>query len=515
MRRQVASPLSRGHRGVPAYAITWLTILLPSCGFGVIGEAAANLAAGLSEEGKCTPTAARCQDDTVEVCGDNSSWSVLETCVAGEQCRDGECIPSCVPNCAGRECGEDGCSGSCGECSSSEVCTADGQCQTSSPDCGDGQCAASESCADCPVDCGDCCGDGVCNVAYNETCVSCSGDCGCESGEVCSATGVCECEADCSQLECGPDPVCQQSCGDCGASETCQQGRCVDVGCDDLPALPVSYSTKTRMTTCEDFTFDTEGRLLGVSMDGGDLVRVTYSGDVEILFPNVIGGGGGGMGWVRGARLLPDGDMLIADPTVSSLVRVDLDGDKQTVLSGLSDPNGIAIGTDGLAYVSTLGGKVYRVDPDSGDYTVLYSSNERYDGVTFNADYTMLYFDEEDEGEVHQIPINDDGTAGQESTLAMINGGGALNLFDGMAADECGNIYVIKMSGEVYRVNPQGEVELAVSISSGGGFGGLMSLNFGSGVGGWEEDKLYVMAQGDTMYEVNIGVRGKWEPHQP
>jgi sugar lactone lactonase YvrE len=517
MRRCLVPPLSRDHRGLPAFAVTWLAILLLSCSPGVIGDVPDNLVEGTFEDRLCTPAAVRCHDEAVERCDDNGSWSVLDTCVVGEQCRDGECVPSCVANCAGRECGEDGCSGSCGDCSSGEMCTTDGHCQNLPPGCGDDQCGASESCADCPVDCGDCCGDGVCDVAYNETCVSCSDDCGCGSGEVCGATGVCECQPDCSQLECGLDPVCQQSCGDCGASKTCQQGRCVDVSCDDLPPLPVSYSTMTGMTTCEDFTFDTEGRLVGVTMNGGDLIRMTYSGAVELLIPDVGGGGGGGgMGWVRGTRFLPDGDLIIADPTVSSLVRVDLNGDVQTIRSGVSEPNGIAIGMDGFAYLATLAGKIYRVNPDNGDYSVLLSSNERYDGITFNADYTMLYFDEENEGEIHRLPIYSDGTAGQESTLATINGGGMMDLYDGMAADECGNAYVIKMSGEVYRVTPQGDVDLVVSVSTGGSFGGgIMALNFGTGVGGWGEDQLYVMGQGDRVYEVDIGVRGKWEPHLP
>jgi len=71
--------------------------------------------------------------------------------------------PDFQPDCDGRECGDDGCGGSCGTCSPGLVCTDDGAC-----------------------------------VA---------------------------CEANCTGRECGDDG-CGGSCGTCGADETCQSGRC-------------------------------------------------------------------------------------------------------------------------------------------------------------------------------------------------------------------------------------------------------------------------------------------------
>lgn len=41
--------------------------------------------------------------------------------------------PSCTPSCAGRECGTDGCGGSCGSCSASETCSAAQQCEPNPP----------------------------------------------------------------------------------------------------------------------------------------------------------------------------------------------------------------------------------------------------------------------------------------------------------------------------------------------------------------------------------------------
>ena len=50
-------------------------------------------------------------------CGGNSG--------RGPNCQEG-C--ACVPDCGGKECGDDRCGGSCGQCGPNEVCTPDGVC---------------------------------------------------------------------------------------------------------------------------------------------------------------------------------------------------------------------------------------------------------------------------------------------------------------------------------------------------------------------------------------------------
>jgi hypothetical protein len=70
----------------------------------------------------------------------------------------------CEPSCVGKQCGSDGCAGSCGVCGAGKVCEA-------------GQCKASV------------------------------------------------CEPACGSAECGPDG-CGGSCGECGAAEVCEAGTC-------------------------------------------------------------------------------------------------------------------------------------------------------------------------------------------------------------------------------------------------------------------------------------------------
>ena len=84
---------------------------------------------------------------------------------------------------------------------------------------------------DCPADkdCGtrECGPDPVCNLS----CGDCGADETCNDG-VCEAP-TCPDAKDCTGLECGPDPVCQESCGDCDAGEICDAGTCVGVTCPD------------------------------------------------------------------------------------------------------------------------------------------------------------------------------------------------------------------------------------------------------------------------------------------
>jgi len=119
----------------------------------------------------------------------------------------GTCECDCVPNCTGRECGSDGCGGSCGSCSGSEICTPGGVCDTTAPNCpADRDCTGRE-CGPDPV-CGTSCG-------------TCSGS------ETCNASGRCDCTPNCSGRECGSDG-CGGSCGSCSGSETCNaSGTCV------------------------------------------------------------------------------------------------------------------------------------------------------------------------------------------------------------------------------------------------------------------------------------------------
>jgi hypothetical protein len=105
----------------------------------------------------------------------------------------------CLPDCEGRECGDDGCGGVCGTCTGDKSCTDDGIC---APECGNGLCKAFENCKSCPADCGECCGNGTCDGGWGETCGTCAEDCGCAGYGLC-LDGECAACFETAQVEGG------------------------------------------------------------------------------------------------------------------------------------------------------------------------------------------------------------------------------------------------------------------------------------------------------------------------
>jgi hypothetical protein len=265
------------------------------CGNDGCGASCGTCAAGKGCDpaaGKCVSPAACCAPGAVddpaiaacdcyacvcmyspECCDAGGAWSAAcaSVCV---QC-GGSC--PCEFDCKGRECGDDGCGGTCGTCTGGEACVA-GTCRGEYPErcVGDAEPSAescyagltAEGCCDagghavwCGPDgklyCGDCGADGACTTVpgVGATCGpagspagagcaggpcvgkckglncgddGCGGVCGtCAEGEVCKE-GKCWCVPDCKDKECGPAAACGGTCGYCKGGKVCQGYKCVD-----------------------------------------------------------------------------------------------------------------------------------------------------------------------------------------------------------------------------------------------------------------------------------------------
>lgn len=188
-----------------------------------------------------------CPADCGQCCGDGACVAGVgedcSTCPAdcgcgeGEACDERQCVPVCVPQCAGRDCGPDGCGGVCGDCDAGEECQ-QGVCRDlCQPDCegrvcgGDG---CGGSCGMCEA--GEACDDGVCGAVCSPDCDGrvcgpdgCGGFCGnCGVGAFCTEAGQCEavCMPSCDGRRCGDDG-CGGLCGVCGPDEACDaDGQC-------------------------------------------------------------------------------------------------------------------------------------------------------------------------------------------------------------------------------------------------------------------------------------------------
>ncbi|MBR57575.1 MAG: hypothetical protein CMH54_05895 [Myxococcales bacterium] len=195
---------------------------------------------------ECSWDGGDCCPSTNESCATAFAFPCI--CLDPDACENNpaNCTSGCVPNCAGKECGEDGCGGSCGSCVFGETCSATGQCEAGSgctPDCQGKNCGADGcggSCGSCGA--GEQCQNGVCSNAggcmpdcAEKECGDdgCGGSCGyCGLQKICGADFTCEdCITTCDGKECGDDG-CGGQCGYCDAGETCSTfGFCIQEGC--------------------------------------------------------------------------------------------------------------------------------------------------------------------------------------------------------------------------------------------------------------------------------------------
>jgi len=222
-------------------------------------------------------------------------------------CEKGQCVP-CTPVCQSKECGDDGCGGSCGECLAGYQCEADGKCFKECDSCAPWQTCVKTVCQNPPSmgacyygnmlseDCHGLTAKGCCAGTDGRDRYYCgdASDCPgiyekclcyqkCSSSYVCSydswyAEFQCEyppakkdpagnlycdwwsCVPNCTGKECGDDG-CGGKCGTCPADFTCASGKCNWIGLTSCPGTgSPAYSS------CQGITYegccDGKGRLL-------------------------------------------------------------------------------------------------------------------------------------------------------------------------------------------------------------------------------------------------------------
>ena len=216
-----------------------------------------------------------CEPDPTVLCKDGEcelkdyyigpgKWGKVDcgSCPVGLGCVDNKCVAEdCINPCKDKECGPDGCGGSCGQCMGPQDSCIDGACECQ-PACESGQCGMSDGCGGtcgCMVNLNDCvgdvcaplesCEDGVCIPIPEAICKLNKTDCGlvgfpgtagntvvaCGDNGVCEfgdcVSGKCVCAADCNGKDCGPDG-CGGSCGECPEDNVCSNWKCQLPGCN-------------------------------------------------------------------------------------------------------------------------------------------------------------------------------------------------------------------------------------------------------------------------------------------
>lgn len=262
------------------------------------------------------------------------------------------------------------------------------------------------------------------------------------------------------------------------------------VDCEALAPLPIGFVAVPGAASSEDFVFDDSGHLVNVA-NAGDLLQAQYGGPSMLLFPGVSAGGAAGTG------MRSNGDVVFNSG--GQVRRVTIAGSVDVIAAGLSYPNGLAVGMNDRVYVAEQsGGRVVEIDPDTLAVDVVADNLVSPNGLAFDRSYENLYVGSFGGGTVHRINL----VTGMVDLYA--SNIGSLGL-DGIVVDACDNVYVTDFGpGIVYRVEGQTH-EIVVQLPA----SWIPNMHFGSGVGGWDSWRLYVMELGgNQVYELDLGVPG-------
>ncbi len=179
------------------------------------------------------PDSGRCDGQVLKWCDEAKGEVVTVDCHAEHTycgwtgsfycCHEQE---HCVPLCQGRQCGDDGCGGSCGNCDSGKTCTENGQCVKDEPP---STCEADET-GECDGNVlsyltNGCCVELDCTLAFaSEPGLNQVGVCGLDED---SGLHTClPCTPSCQNKQCGDDG-CGGSCGECPKGAACRSdGSC-------------------------------------------------------------------------------------------------------------------------------------------------------------------------------------------------------------------------------------------------------------------------------------------------
>jgi sugar lactone lactonase YvrE len=250
----------------------------------------------------------------------------------------------------------------------------------------------------------------------------------------------------------------------------------------------------TGLGTLENLGFDGRGGLLlssGTLAGAGKVLRRTSDGATATLVPNVSGPGGivvdGSTAYFTTGNGITSGLLGTKDGTIQS---IDLDtGERATVASGLTMPNGMIAGPDGGFLVSRdLGSstRMTEVRPDGtrATYAPLATSTN---GMAYDAASHRLYVDSTFDPTT-TISVIDTLNPTAKPRVIKIPGIGPLNSADDLTLGADGYLYVaLNVAGKVVRVDP--DTGGVCTLTSGLPF--PSSVRFGAGPG-WDAGSLYV-----------------------
>lgn len=166
------------------------------------------------------------------------------------------------------------------------------------------------------------------------------------------------------------------------------------------------YDKQGRLVTCEHAT----SRVTRTEFDGSITVLATHYDGKELNSPNDI-------------IVASDGTIYFTDPCFGRMEYVGVPREPELDFRG-----------------------VYKLDPESGDLTLLADDFEEPNGLTLSLDEKLLFIDDTAKAHIRVFDVNDDGTILNGREWAKVTGDRD-GLVDGMKFDSEGNLYVTGPGG--------------------------------------------------------------------
>jgi len=222
--------------------------------------------------------------------------------------------------------------------------------------------------------------------------------------------------------------------------------------------------------------FDLEGRLISCSHAASNVTREEHDGSITVLATHYDGKE---LNSPNDVIVKSDGAIYFSDPTY-----------------GRMDGFGLLREQD-MDYQG-----VYRIDPVSGDLSLLASDFGQPNGLTFSLDEKQLFINDTDHGHIRVFDVADDGSISGGDVWAVPSGEGDGGC-DGMKIDSAGNVYCTGPGG-VHVFAPDATALGVIQVPE-------VVANFT-----WGDDDLktvYINAS-TSLYRVRVNVPGRrWLGH--
>jgi hypothetical protein len=272
--------------------------------------------------------------------------------------------------------------------------------------------------------------------------------------------------------------------------------------CAQVSDTPISRRIVDGARGYHGLAFDGNGHIIG--SDGNALIRATYDGQAEVFVP--------GLGRLEQIIHMPDGDLAIAMNADGGVHRVTPSGGLSLIASDVR-AYGLVWGPDEKIWALN-NSMVSRIDPATGTNTPIgvWTIPFQPHSGDFSKDFTKFYVGLIGDGTTAVVNLDDEFRMdGEPEPFAFDVGNG---WHDGVAVDNCGWIYMPDFrTSRLYRLSPAGETELYFSWSNDSSHYGH-GVVWGSGIGGWRADALYLPMpyNNNTVQEIVTGTFSRtWE----